>query len=319
METIEMDGIEYLKASAAAKQFGYTSDYVGQLCRGGKVRARLIGRAWFVDPTSIEEYQQGKYQDDSGSGELSRESDTSRNTRSSRRNVKVRISNKAVTSLHTQKLAQVRNSRTLHVNYEPDESELFPTLRMRESLPASVPVNDLPKKSGSKTVRIRRAEAIEVPIKSQAKRPTTFAADELPEVSLSGKIAVMDVSPEEIEAHETADDADPVVSAVKSHPVVAMTRKRQAKRVVRAVPADSPESASREPEMPAALNFTPAAVSALRRPSPLLRFAPAIATVVALLCVALVLGAGATVITESGVADSSIGFQLANLRALFGQ
>lgn len=314
-----MDGIEYLKASVAAKQFGYTSDYVGQLCRGGKVRARLIGRAWFVDPSSIEEYQQGKYQDSEDSDEPSRTNDTARKTKTSRRSVKVRISNKAVTSLHTQKLAQVRNSRTLHVNYEPDESELFPTLRVRESSPVTASVGDRPMKSGSKTVRIRHAEAIEVPIKSQAKRPTTFEAGELPEVSLSGKIAVMDVLPEEIEAHEAAEDVDPVVSAVKSHPVVAMTRKRQVKRAAQAVPADSRESAPRERQMPAVLNFTPAAVSALQRPSPFLRFAPAIATVVALVCVALVLSAGSTVITDSDVADSSLVFQLANLRALFGQ
>lgn len=40
---------EYVSASIAGKKLGYTSDYIGQLCRAGKVPGKLIGRTWFVD------------------------------------------------------------------------------------------------------------------------------------------------------------------------------------------------------------------------------------------------------------------------------
>lgn len=42
-------GNEYVSASLAAKKLGYTSDYIGQLCRSGKIPGKLMGRTWFVD------------------------------------------------------------------------------------------------------------------------------------------------------------------------------------------------------------------------------------------------------------------------------
>jgi len=42
MDKVVFDKKEYTKASIAAKQFKYTSDYVGQLCRLEKVDARLV-------------------------------------------------------------------------------------------------------------------------------------------------------------------------------------------------------------------------------------------------------------------------------------
>ena len=61
MDKVTFEGVEYVKASALAKQFKYTSDYIGQLCRAKKVDARLVGRTWFVNPESVIEHKQGKY------------------------------------------------------------------------------------------------------------------------------------------------------------------------------------------------------------------------------------------------------------------
>src|SRR3989344_2483684 len=46
--SLVFDGRKYISAKEAAKTFGYTSDYVGQLCRAQKINARLVGRSWYV-------------------------------------------------------------------------------------------------------------------------------------------------------------------------------------------------------------------------------------------------------------------------------
>jgi hypothetical protein len=53
METLTLNGKRYVKASKAAKDYGYASDYVGQLCRTGAVDAHLVGRTWYVNPDML--------------------------------------------------------------------------------------------------------------------------------------------------------------------------------------------------------------------------------------------------------------------------
>jgi len=45
---LNFDGKKYISAKFAAKNFGYTSDYIGQLCRAKKINSRLVGRSWYV-------------------------------------------------------------------------------------------------------------------------------------------------------------------------------------------------------------------------------------------------------------------------------
>ena len=54
MKNVTLEGIDFVKASEVAKQFGYTSDYIGQPCRSKKINARLVGRTWFVNIPSLE-------------------------------------------------------------------------------------------------------------------------------------------------------------------------------------------------------------------------------------------------------------------------
>lgn len=60
MNTVEVNGVRYIKASAAAKEVGYTADYVGQLCRKDLVDATLVGRTWYVREGAIAEYKKKK-------------------------------------------------------------------------------------------------------------------------------------------------------------------------------------------------------------------------------------------------------------------
>lgn len=53
MEVLILDGKSYVKASKAAKDLGYATDYVGQLCRSGQVDSHLIGRTWYVNQDEL--------------------------------------------------------------------------------------------------------------------------------------------------------------------------------------------------------------------------------------------------------------------------
>lgn len=60
MEVLVLDGKSYVKASKAARDLGYATDYVGQLCRGGKVDAHLIGRTWYVNKDELSTHRTEK-------------------------------------------------------------------------------------------------------------------------------------------------------------------------------------------------------------------------------------------------------------------
>src|SRR3989338_8684687 len=52
-DKVLFDGVEYISAIGAGREFGITNDYVTQLCRAGRVTARRIGQHWYVDRTSL--------------------------------------------------------------------------------------------------------------------------------------------------------------------------------------------------------------------------------------------------------------------------
>ncbi len=69
MDELTLDGKKYLSSKGAAKITGYAKDYVGQLCREGRVTARLVGRSWYVLEDSIRAHRFG--------GEKTSDSETS--------------------------------------------------------------------------------------------------------------------------------------------------------------------------------------------------------------------------------------------------
>jgi hypothetical protein len=60
MDEILIEGRVFVSSKQAAKITGYAKDYVGQLCREGRVEARLVGRNWYVLEDSIREHRFGK-------------------------------------------------------------------------------------------------------------------------------------------------------------------------------------------------------------------------------------------------------------------
>jgi hypothetical protein len=47
------DGKKFISSNRAAKISGYVNDYIGQLCRDGKLDCRMVGRSWYVSFESL--------------------------------------------------------------------------------------------------------------------------------------------------------------------------------------------------------------------------------------------------------------------------
>lgn len=112
MKTLMLDGVEFVKASEAAKAHGYTSDYIGQLCRGGKIQAQLVGRSWYVNLDSLNEHRRGRYR--------SNQKKTSQ------------IVKEDITQAHKEVAKPHYYDRLVEntdINYEADEQELIPDLK----------------------------------------------------------------------------------------------------------------------------------------------------------------------------------------------
>lgn len=61
MQELVLDGATYVPLKAAAAQSGYEKNYLGQLCRAGKVDGRLVGRNWYINLDSLEEHTSREY------------------------------------------------------------------------------------------------------------------------------------------------------------------------------------------------------------------------------------------------------------------
>ena len=59
MDEILIGEKKYISSKQAAKMTGYAKDYIGQLCREGRVPARLVGRGWYVLETAIKDHRFG--------------------------------------------------------------------------------------------------------------------------------------------------------------------------------------------------------------------------------------------------------------------
>lgn len=64
MDEITIGDKVYVSSKKAAKITGYAKDYVGQLCREGRIEARLVGRNWYVLETALREHRFGKKEEE---------------------------------------------------------------------------------------------------------------------------------------------------------------------------------------------------------------------------------------------------------------
>jgi hypothetical protein len=138
MDTVEIKGVLYKKSSLIAEDFGYTTDYVGQLCRAKKVAAQMVGRSWYVDPKSVENYREHRYENEEESEDgVSKDQDSSPASRSSAQHELSGLS----PLRHRQGFALPQYVREL--SYEEDTSELVPLVKKKnaeQSVPDRNPI-----------------------------------------------------------------------------------------------------------------------------------------------------------------------------------
>lgn len=60
MDEITIGDKLYVSSKRAAQITGYAKDYIGQLCREGRVEARLVGRNWYVLDSALREHRFGR-------------------------------------------------------------------------------------------------------------------------------------------------------------------------------------------------------------------------------------------------------------------
>jgi hypothetical protein len=106
MDVLVLDGKSYVKAGKAARELGYATDYVGQLCRSGKIKSHLIGRTWYVDQEELSTHKIEK-------------------KRSSRQKAREQV-RKILTE---QKEKATNNHRNIAIRYESDSESLLPETR----------------------------------------------------------------------------------------------------------------------------------------------------------------------------------------------
>ena len=317
MDTIAFDGVEYVKASVAAKRFRYTSDYIGQLCRSKKIDARLVGRTWFVNVDSIETHRKNKHKKVSAKKAVP--SSISIESKSSRVVVPPVLKSKTA-----QAYAGVEGSgsetRTLKVSYDQDEESLLPTLT-KKKLPTP------------KTIRIEQVNPSKVKIVSSNKSKTSFLAEKLPDVALSGRLSVGEyltldkpvdeTAPNVLENKDNIQDFEDVHKETEVTEAVTVSNDKVETKIVAPKPVLKMASAStmvkvapvQEVKSSVMPKFTPTTVQvqSLEVISPWVSLSPLIATFCAIATSAFIWSASSSMVAFESFSESGIIFQMANL------
>lgn len=216
MKEITINGVEYKPASALAKEFKYTTDYIGQLCRAKKVDAQLIGRSWYVNPLSLKSHKKARYNpksneslrselrnnikaddedlDENDENEFSHEVKINRPevNREVSRTVEPVIAKATVRMSAEAEKNFAKRMDWKPLRYESDEGALLPTIK---------PIAPV------KRLQVDLADSTAITIK-KATKITYLESEALPTVSLSGSIKVTSLN----EDFDEATKAEPEVT-----------------------------------------------------------------------------------------------------------
>lgn len=171
MDTVNVNGIAYRKASLLAKEFKYTSDYLGQLCRARKVDCQLIGRSWYINPGSLVNHKNSRYLKENN---LPNKKTFKYNVEinKSRINVEPHLKNNVIKILDSKTKNFNNRINWKPVKYEPDEGDLLPAMVEKD---ARIKI-DL---AGAKKLKVQGSDT-----------KVEMRTDELPVVALKGGIEV---------------------------------------------------------------------------------------------------------------------------------
>lgn len=209
MKSLSIDNQEFVKAGELARELGYTSDYVGQLCRSKKVVAKLVGRTWYVDRNSLTEHKRNRYKKITTTQDSNAEYSTSVPLRISDKKTKTTKTKKQVDATAAPVAESSRKSNHFYTrvrqqpvtsNYDVDGSELIPLI-----------------KKTHKKLTVGLADANKVNISSHSKDSTAFKPTQRPVVQFKGSLTVADAEflPEDpLPASEAKEELVPVKDTV---------------------------------------------------------------------------------------------------------
>lgn len=199
METVTDNGTTYKKASVLAREFRYTPDYLGQLCRAKKVDARLVGRTWYVNPESLESHRRQRYSSVRQERRQSSESQT-QPAQPERLRVETPVAKRTLRAIAGQKHFYEHADAQL-ARYAHDDTELVPQVR-------KAPRPNASEQAGA-TIDIGYFDSTDVPVAASAEdQATTFALEKPEPAVLHGNVSVTSVAETETETDPEPENKD---------------------------------------------------------------------------------------------------------------
>lgn len=177
MEYITLGEKTFVKANKIARDLGYTPDYIGQLSRSGKIEAKLVGRTWYVEESSVTAHKKNRYR----SVKAISQKELRENLAQVERGEAVPLRKMSV-SEPIPRYAAHKHATLLTPRYSQDEGELIPVLA-----PKTARTPEVKRRKG--TIAVNLAEAAGVRVQSDALR-SDFEPSELPKVRFKGPLKV---------------------------------------------------------------------------------------------------------------------------------
>lgn len=180
MDVLTVGEKSYVKASVLARELGYTADYIGQLCRGNKVDAQLVGRSWYVERDSIQSHKSTRYRSTQVKTHKALEAHVLVQNNEHAHSVPVHNSTKSPVSAVAQVPTSnarfyIHNSLKPSPRYISDEADLLPS------------VLDDKKKRGALQVNLADANNVLVVSKSEN---YDFEIPSLPQIHFKGALSL---------------------------------------------------------------------------------------------------------------------------------
>lgn len=184
MDVLLIGEREYMKVSSAARETGYTTDYIGQLCRAKKIDAKLVGRTWYVLADEVHAHRRTRGR---SSKEKTRQALQTELAREGGENA----------SAARERLPEYRKHLLGHkISYTSDSHELAPRPAQGHVTVISEDTEESIDTIGEHNLKIESQEDTE---------KVSFTKAEKPEVKWNGTIVVSSLP--ETEAEESAEDA----------------------------------------------------------------------------------------------------------------
>jgi len=303
MEEISVKGKNYIKAKDIARELGYTNDYIGQLCRAGKVEAELVGRTWYVNPESVQKHKKNRY-----------------------RSTKASTKRELRTNLLERMKEQEQNSRAhfyehkpkkqeVNILYETDEADLMPVTTKQK------PAKEQP----AIELEVELADAKKVEVEAETEKQYHFEAPERKETKFFGTLKVTDFV-SEVPVDGTGDELQAVSVRGNVRPKTSNTHQTAAQTESPSEPNNastgSPKThkvALHKMQPPVVKPRTvalPVTVDEEEVPIPVFyKLVAPVATVTALLVAALLIGMEATVVANQESVITEYVFAVRNLVA----